>query len=83
VILVRRLDWMEMMRRFERLSRFCNGVSFFSCKVCRVIIADLHFGDLVFPKPEFFQRGQCFQVFDFLNGPRVSFSTYRLYGRIT
>lgn len=29
-------------------------------------MADLHFNDLVFPKPEFLQRTECFQVLDFL-----------------
>lgn len=48
--------------------------------------AHLHFDNFVFPKPELFQRSQCVQVFDFLNGPpcqlfhcslcmRVSYST--------
>lgn len=41
--------------------------------------ADLHFDDLVFPKPEFFQRGQCFQVFDFLKGLVSAFQLFTSY----
>ena len=53
---------MEMMRRFERLSVSLLVDLFWTTT------AHLHFDDLVFPKPEFFQRGQCVQIFDFLNG---------------
>lgn len=67
MILVRRLDWIDMIFKFERLSRFWWASAYALTEVLGSIVnADLHLHDLVFPEPEFFQCAEGFQVFNFL-----------------